>query len=505
MNDVLQKLWYDRTIRTQLMIVIGLINLCAVLIGGVISIVDAREATRVEVASSFELAKRYVQVTIEALTSDGKVTNLASKINQLSSRLQVAHLRHVRIFIGTANGNLVQLSPRQRGAANSLPPAPAWFSALIAPKGTATQLSVVLASGAGSMLIVEQPVDSIAKIWDLGAVVIVGEPADEIAEVWRDLSSLALVWLGLNLFILVALYLVLSRMLDPLATLARGLLKLESGDYATRLTPPRVAELGAITLHFNTLAEALARARTENARLYGQLITVQEEERREIANELHDEASPCLFGITANALSIERLIEKRRDRRTAEVRAHVAEILKVTDRLKLTNRLLLKKLRPVALGRVALAALIEDLLGELQRRFPDVKITHSIKTGGASYGEAIDLTIYRAVQEGLTNAIRHGKADAVTVELFEKRRAHDGNGTLPTLQLIIQDDGGGILPETRLGFGLTVMRERVAALDGSCAIQSVPPHGATLRVIVPLKDDRATVARAKQFDRIEAH
>jgi two-component system sensor histidine kinase UhpB len=293
-------------------------------------------------------------------------------------------------------------------------------------------------------------------------------------------------------------------MLDPLASVARGLLQLEDGDYATRLTPPRVTELGAITDRFNQLAEALGRARAENARLYGQLITVQEDERREIANELHDEASPCLFGIMANALSVQRLLEPRRDRKTVEIRGHIGEILKVSERLKMMNRVLLKKLRPVALGRVALAALVEDLIGELQRRYPDMTLTHSIKTRAATFGEAIDLTIYRCIQEGVTNAIRHGKADRVRVELFDKRRGRstENGAAPPTLQLLIQDDGRGILPETELGFGLTVMRERVNALGGSCAIQSAPSHGTTLRVIIPI----AAVAteRATHIERIEA-
>ena len=66
--------------------------------------------------------------------------------------------------------------------------------------------------------------------------------------------------------------------------------RLEDGHYATRLPMPKVKELAVITERFNTLAEALDIAREENSRLYRQLITVQEEERREIANELHDEA-----------------------------------------------------------------------------------------------------------------------------------------------------------------------------------------------------------------------
>jgi two-component system sensor histidine kinase UhpB len=345
----------------------------------------------------------------------------------------------------------------------------------------------------------------VPKVWDLGTVVIAGQPADEIAEVWQDVSSLALVWLLLDVLVLAVLYLVLGRMLDPLHGLARGLLRLEDGDYNSRFTPPRIKELAIIGERFNQLAEALGRARAENARLYGQLITVQEDERREIANELHDEASPCLFGIMANALSVERLSEKRRDRKTVEIRNHVKEIIKITERLKMMNRVLLKKLRPVALGRVALSALIEDLVSELARRYPEVALTHAVRTRGATYGEAIDLTMYRSVQEGVTNAIRHGKADAVKVELFEKRSKPNCNGEAAPakLQLLIQDDGRGVPAETALGFGLTVMRERVNALGGSCAIQSAPTQGAALRVIIPIK--AAHAGQRRQIERIEAN
>lgn len=539
---MLQKLWYDRSLRTQLLIAVGLVNLCALVVAGIVSIVNARNATRAEIEASLEMAKQFVRLNIQALQPNGQVDNLAKRFNQLSSRLQLARLRHVRIYVADASGALVQVSPRE-DAALELPRAPSWFAALVEPEVVPQELSVVLASPQGGALVmVEQHRDTVPRTWDLGTVVIAGEPADEIAEIWQDVSSVALVWLALVALIVALLYFVLGRILDPLANLARGMLKLEDGQYATRLDVPRAQELAVIADRFNQLAEALGRSRAENGRLYGQLITVQEDERREIANELHDEASPCLFGIMANAMSVEKLIERRNDRKSSEVRQHVGEILKVTDRLKMMNRVMLKKLRPVALGRVELPALVGDLMGELQRRYPEVSLAHDIKAKTASYGEAIDLTIYRCIQEGVTNAIRHGHADTVRVELFEKRRANGGNGAAPsnshanghangkhrakgangtngadsahrlngageapspTLQLIIHDDGRGILPDTALGFGLTVMRERVNALGGSCVIQSAPSHGATLRVVIPITAPAAR--RAKHAERIEAH
>ena len=244
-------------------------------------------------------------------------------------------------------------------------------------------------------------------------IIITGEPSDEIAEAWNDFSSLAVVWLGLNALILGILYLVLGRVLDPLAPLSKGMLKLEDGQYGTRLEPPKVKELAVITERFNTLAGALDTAREENSRLYRQLISVQEEERREIATELHDEAGPCLFGITANASSIRNLADQLPDGRTAEISRRVGEILSIAERLKVLNRALLKKLRPGPLGKVKLAELINELIVGFQRRHPDSQITSDLKELAGSYGEAIDLTLYRCIQEGITNAIRHGKAARV--------------------------------------------------------------------------------------------
>ena len=243
--------------------------------------------------------------------------------------VQLKHLRHVRIMFMDEIGQLTFVSPQspQGEGAGVEPYVPTWFASLVRPQLVGRAVRVVAVEGSSP-------------------VVIVGEPADEIAEAWHDFSSLAIVWLSLNAVILAVLYVVLGRVLDPLASLSKGMLHLEDGHYATRLAPPKVKELAVITERFNTLAGALDTARDENSRLYRQLITVQEEERRAIANELHDEAGPCLFGITANASSIQNLADQLPDKRTGEISRRVGEILSIAERLKLMNRALLKKLRP---------------------------------------------------------------------------------------------------------------------------------------------------------------
>lgn len=470
---MLQKLWYERPVRTQLLVAVGVINLLAALLAGAVSILNTRTATRVEIEASLEVAQRFVAATMKDLAAQDRLTQLNQELP-----LELKHLRHVRIMYMDAIGQLTVVSPQSNNGAAGRHYVPSWFARLVRPQLVGRAVRVVALEG-------ENP------------VIIVGEPADEIAEAWHDFSSLAIVWLVLIAFILAILYVVLGRVLDPLAHLSKGMLNLEDGHYATRLARPKVKELALITERFNTLAGALDTARDENSRLYRQLITVQEEERRVIADELHDEAGPCLFGITANASSIQNLADQLPDRRTAEISQRVGEILSITERLKLLNRALLKKLRPGPIGTVKLAELLDELIAGFQRRHPDTQIAASFGKLAASYGEAIDLTLYRCIQEGITNAIRHGDADTLTIELAEAPapRRNGAKGPRTRLVLSLSDDGKGIAPATPKGFGLTAMTERVRSLGGSCVIDSAPSKGTIIHVEIPV--ERASTARAR--------
>jgi two-component system sensor histidine kinase UhpB len=474
---VLQKLWYERPVRTQLLVAVGIINLLAALLAGAVSIMNTRTATKVEIEASLEVAQRFVAATMKELEAKGKLTQLNQELP-----LQLKHLRHVRIMYMDTMGQLTVVSPQPSEAEAVRPYVPRWFAALVRPQLAGKAVRVVALEGTSP-------------------VIIVGEPADEIAEAWYDFSSLAVVWLVLNAFILAILYVVLSRVLDPLAHLSKGMLNLEDGHYATRIELPKVKELAVITERFNTLAGALESARDENSRLYRQLVTVQEEERRAIANELHDEAGPCLFGITANASSIQTLTDQQPGGRAAEVSRRVGEILSIAERLKLMNRALLKKLRPGPLGRVSLAELLDELIAGFQKRHPDTHIEVSFGKLADSYGEAIDLTLYRCVQEGVTNAIRHGMAHTLTISLAEKPEAQRSGGKRPRagLALSLSDDGTGIAPATPKGFGLTAMTERVRSLGGRCVIESAPSKGTTIHVEIPVERAGGAVERTPEL------
>jgi len=464
-QGVIRRRWNALPVRWQLMLSISAISIGAVLFSVLLAVFDARERVEVEVSSSMEIAHQLVNDAVRRVASGAPKSDLLEVIPE-----QLKYIRHARVFATDRLGDLLQVAPDEN-AAKAIPHperAPHWFADLVGPKVGTRQIRVMLGADR------------------VGAIVIAGEPRDELAEVWEEVTRRAMIWLGITVVMLALLYVVLGRLLSPLVALAEGMHELEDGRYGARLADPPMHELASIASRFNTLAEALEKSRAENSRLYHNLIAVQENERREIANELHDEAGPCLFGITANAASIDRLATQAADKQTDAIKTRVAEIHSITERLKAINRDLLRNLRPVELGRVSLEELIGSLVAGFARRHPECTFSCTFGEVVRSYGEDIDLTVFRCVQEALTNAMKHGSASRVDIEIGTQRSLAGSATSECVLQVAIRDNGSGIAAGATLGIGITAMRERVHSLGGSSAIDS-SPAGTTISLRIPLQ------------------
>jgi two-component system sensor histidine kinase UhpB len=279
------------------------------------------------------------------------------------------------------------------------------------------------------------------------------------------------------------LYILFGRVLNPLTTLARGLSDLEHQTYSVRLPPPHARELAALAGHFNALALALETVGAENLRLNRRLITAQDDERRRTALELHDEVGPCLFGLKANASSIARAAEALPDKARQTMADRLRDILGIIGHLQTINRSMLERLRPMALGHVPLREMIGQLVSERAREHPTAAFTLAGEGVARSYGDSIDLTIYRCIQESLTNAIRHAQARHIRIALHAKDAG-------ACLELSITDDGCGFDPAKPAGFGTRGMRERVEGLGGHYVVESAPGRGTCIRIAIPLLEAR---------------
>jgi two-component system, NarL family, sensor histidine kinase UhpB len=470
--------WFGRSIRSQVVVAISAMLLVAVALMGTTAVVNGRQSVNIEIEASMDTAEGYLRELVRRIAAEKRLADLDTIVAS-----EIQHLRHARVYIQDRGQDMRMLkAPVRNDDDDASARTPDWFEQLMMPAGGNDHTRVIDIEPNGRSLILK------------------GDPDDEIAEKWEQLSALALVAV-IGIFLLVsAFYFVLGRILNPLTDLATGLVALQAGERSRRLEVPRVNEVADIAIKFNSLAVSLDRTREENGELYRQIQSVQEDERREIARELHDEVGPCLFGITANAESIATLASALPDANARQISKRTDEILSISSRLKAMNRALLKQLHPVSVGKVPLSALIEDLVYEAERRHPNLRLSFSSRTQIQGYNERIDLTVYRAAQEALTNAARHAKASRIVIELQEEMDRSAGSGFVITLR--VSDDGTGISPQADEGFGLSAMRERVLASGGSLSVESHMPHGTTVEIKIPVPS--ATFKAASSINPLRA-
>jgi two-component system sensor histidine kinase UhpB len=462
-------LWYGRSVRTQLLIAFVLIDVIAVLVAGSVVILRARIQTRIETSASIRLADFLVE---DAVHLAGQEVPAEQFLASLPAQLQ--SMRHVRFLVSDAAGIPIAVKSPGYGTGER-EAAPRWFTALVAPPVEMRDVAVTIDGQR------------------IGSVAIIGEPADEIAEVWNNAVAMAAVAILLNVLMIGLLYILFGRVLGPLTVLARGLLDLEHQAYGVRLPQPQARELTAIAEHFNALAFALEALRGENLNLNRRLITAQDDERRRTALELHDEVGPCLFGLKANASSIESAAQNLPEQARNGVVARLGDILSIIDHLQAINRSMLDRLRPMALGHVPLKDMLAQLVNERAREHPQITFSIAANDLPRGYGDSIDLTVYRCIQESLTNAIRHAEAKHVAVKL-------DHMDNAASLALTVIDDGRGMSRPVPSGFGTRGMKERVEGLGGRYSIDSAPGRGTSVRITIPLAEAVAEAGTSRGVD-----
>jgi glucose-6-phosphate-specific signal transduction histidine kinase len=234
--------------------------------------------------------------------------------------------------------------------------------------------------------------------------------------------------------------------------------------------------------HQATRAErGLADALAENRRLSQKYLLAQEEERRSVARELHDELGQCLNAIKLDATAI-------RDHPAGaprEVVEGALAIIEVSTRMSDVTRGLMERLRPVALDELGLADALRHLVSQWQRRNPDVSCTLELRGRLDDLGEELNISLYRVVQECLTNVSRHAGASAVEVQVQGATPAHE------EVRVRIRDDGVGMPAEAgkRKGLGLAGLRERVTALGGRLEVGACAPHGVEVHTHIPVASE----------------
>lgn len=313
----------------------------------------------------------------------------------------------------------------------------------------------------------------------------------EAADLIRDLAVRVLGVLFLLMLIGMGSIWRFSRnIVRPLHQLRDGARAVQAGDLSRRVPADRRDEIGELAAAFNAMTDELVRSRAEirqeeelRARLLAQVITAQEDERKRIARELHDETSQALTSLLVRL----RALQEREER--PAVRAGLEELRGLSSQTLDAVRSLAVQLRPSVLDDLGLVPAVERLLGDFQRTHA-IPITFETNLRSSPrLPPPVETALYRIAQEALTNVARHAQATAAGVILEATRDA---------ATLIVEDDGRGFDPARLAGpgddqrsLGLFGMRERATLLGGSLTIESAPGSGTTVFIEVPLTPEAA--------------
>jgi two-component system sensor histidine kinase UhpB len=357
----------------------------------------------------------------------------------------------VRAALVNENGKVIV----QSQIAALADPAPDWFARLMAPQPLNTRIPIALP---------RYPC----------VVVLISDPRSEIAEIWGPVRDAFVIMLLFSIATMAVAFLATGAALRFLGRFQTGLQAISDSRYETRLDIKGPPEFAKLAQGFNHMASQLDAFSRTNRQLYAQLQTAQEEERTEIARDLHDEVGPYLFALQVDAKAIGKIGTPEAGRLSASVREAVIHIQSHV-------RNILRQLRPVTQLEFGLEAATGDLAAFWRRRNPQIKFELDIRLL-AALDRRQEEAAYRIVQESISNAIRHGRPDLIRIDI---------KSDAEKLTVIVEDNGGGLKGDTQDSIslaqaGIAGMRERVLALKGKLDIANVEGHGVRLFAVLPL-------------------
>jgi signal transduction histidine kinase len=421
-------MWQRLSFRIQLFLPLGVMFVTALIMGGVLLQLFAAG----QLADENEPGRRSASTIAAALNETLRVSDNPSQTLEafVQSLGTSSDYQFRRVLAGPA--------PVPKDELHKLRGVPQWFVDLLALPEAAIAAPVVIDGG------------------HVGDIVFQPDLSADLFEKWIGFLALAGLVAVLMLLTAIIAYLFAGSALRPLQNLGEGLARMRRGDYATSIPVAGPPEIRRSCEEANALAQTLARLSEDNRGLMHRLVSLQDDERRDLARELHDELGPLLFSIRAGTIA---LIEAGPD--AGYVGNSAQQILQSVEVLQQTNRRILDRLRPLYIEELGLATSVQTLLQNFRKHAPHIDLATTLDPGLNAIAGPLAQTVYRLIQEALTNVLRHANASQVRVQATIADE---------TLSIEISDDGGGFPEGNVFGRGLTGMHERVRALSGSLSL-----------------------------------
>lgn len=448
------------SLKLRLILIINALLLLILALGCILAIDTAKKNVRAEVASSEKLTLYLFEIGVlknpkyYSIESERKPLNLQSLV----------HMRHLKIEFFNLEGKLIE-SNISETRTQTIDQAPSWFvnfMGLISDPWQAKRL----------------PVDILGQA--KGSIVITPDPSYEFGEIWNQLKGIF--YLAGAFFILTNILVawIVFRALSPVEFILKSLTELELGNLNVKMPNLKTSELLAISSKFNHMVKTLRLSIEQNHKLTQKLIRVQEEEKKSLARDLHDEFAQSLTAINADAAVLKALANKE----YPKIKPSAHAISDLSKHLMNLVGGMLNRLKLGVLNELGLEEGLIDLISTWKLRHSKINLNYEINLKGLpKTNEIIPVTTYRIIQECLTNISRHAKAKNIGIKIqFIKK-----NPSLKIIDIHIKDDGVGLSKLHRDGFGISGMRERIREVNGKIKIVSELNQGLTLHIQLPIK------------------
>ncbi len=423
------------SLRTTLAVGLGSILLFSLICGSALVYWHAVDKVATEMDAALVVGEQTIRNTLANMRQGALVpTELTTIVKGLDGD------RHLRAELLAADGSVLARS-------TPLPPtepAPSWFYNMLATRPGVRRILVPGRSSRPAVILIET------------------DAHNEIAEAWSDtILTLTVLALFCTLSALL-IYWITGRVLRSLNAISFSFRRVGSGDYAVHVVEWGPHELRELSIGFNEMVARLADMSRRKDRLEEQLVEVQEEERADLARDLHDEVGPLLFAVSADLTALQQHEEIRSD---SALNSRLNAAHDAVSSMQQHVKAILGRLRSPTIEDLGLAHSVEMLAAFWRTRYPAV--TFNIEIDEDGFDLDVSASLYRIIQEGVSNALRHGHPKQIDLRVARESST--------SIVVEVRDDGVGLRSGAGSeGLGLTGMRERVRNLSGELEVTSGP-------------------------------
>lgn len=432
-------------LRLRLNVSLSIIFVATLAIGTALLLNILRHGVAEELGASVEQSARLISVVVDQLAAELDDSALEEVISHIAT---ASSSRHLRVSSDPTTGFDTNHTALK---------APRWFYNLVAPEPRGLEKTLPLGEYQRQLYI---RADATA----------------EINEAWREAYPLMMMLVLFGLFANGLIYILVGRSLRSLDDISEALRGIGAGDYSTHVPAVGISDIDQIGQHVRDLSVELQRSHAEAQSLARRSLTIQEQERRQLAQALHDELGQSISAVKALGVSI---LQRHRDDVTLET--SIKSIVEVSGAMYEQVRDMMSLLRPTVLDELGLRLALENMVDDWNSHYEETFCRLDIPEDLPDLAEGVAINIFRIVQEALTNIARHARASEAKIELAQTYNHGDRS-----IILKIDDNGCGFdINAVDKGLGIYGIEERVDAMQGKLMVTS-GTAGTRYEIMIPI-------------------